>query len=184
MRPDIVTTLLGLGQIYEKRITDELVQIWCNVLKEISPEELTTAVKAYVIDPKNVFMPKPGQIYGIARPQPDKEEEAALIVDRIFHALRSHGTDAYGTERAKDKIGEFGWNYILQVGGWHSFVGSVRSEDDVPIIKSQIRKSLMGLIQRQRNDIQLLQNESDSAKLLPLKSLGLEMKTLKPDVID
>ena len=46
---------------------------------------------------------------------------AILILERMFQAQSSFGTDKIAMERAKEKIGEIGWAYIQTCGGWHSF---------------------------------------------------------------
>ena len=168
--------LKGLAEIYDKKITNDLMKIWNAVLQELTEEELAKGIKAYVLDPKHEFFPKPGQIYGLARPQGNKEEEAALIVDRIFFALSSYGKDSYGTRRAREKIGELGWLYIENQGGWDQF-GSGVENDSVPTLKSQARKSIMGLIQRKRSDMPMTPEQEN--KVITLQSLGIEMKKLK-----
>lgn len=173
MREDILLAMKGLSEIYERKITDDLMSIWQSVLKDLSQEELAKGVEAYVLDPSRDFFPKPGQIYALARPQGNKEEEAALITDRIFACLSSHGKDDYGTKRAREKIGELGWMYIEQTGGWSKF-GLELDNGDVPTMKSQARKSIMGLIQRKISDMSLPEQKPRS-----LKSLGIEMKQLE-----
>jgi hypothetical protein len=175
MRADILLALKVLSVSYNKVIDDDTYLVWEAVLRDLTPLEIDKAVMAYSRDPENSFFPPPGKIYGLARPQGDKEEEASLIADRIFAALRAYGTDTLGTDRAHMKIGDLGWTYIENQGGWPTFVGSVRSDDDVPILKAQCRRSIMGLIQRKRSDIPLLPDTQP----VTLKSLGLEMRQLK-----
>jgi hypothetical protein len=176
VRRDIAITLAGLGQVYEKEITESLIQIWCALLGELTEEELNAAVKAYCLDPElSRFMPKPGQIFGLARPQIDREEEAAIVADSIFAAQRLYGADSVGTSRAQLKIGALGWEYIQAQGGWQVFWHSVTSTDEVPILKSQVRKALMGLIHRQRSG---MATSRPALEEVSLKSLGVELKTL------
>lgn len=176
MKICILSALRGFAEIYDKPISDELQKIWTNVLSDLTQDELDRAVKAYILDPKNVFFPKPGQIYGLAKPQGDKEEEAALIADRIFTCLRDHGSDSFGTNRARTRIGELGWNAIQNQGGWDAFIRSVISESDVSTLKSQMRKSIMGLIQRERSGIS---GNVPNPNQVSIESLGVKMKELK-----
>jgi hypothetical protein len=174
---EIMVTLRGLGTIYDKEISEDLLQIWCSVLQGVTSEELTRAVRVYVTAAENVFFPKPGQIHAIAKGIVDLESEAVQITDSIFYCLRSYGPDPLGIDRTKKKIGEIGWLYIQSIGGWEAFVISVRSEDDVPIIKSQVRKSIMGLLQRKRSGFPDRIHEKLEA-VEAFKRLGIKMKEL------
>jgi hypothetical protein len=175
MRRNIIFTLKGLTEIYDKVVSDELIEIWVSILKDLTPEELAKGVHAYVIG-NHPFFPKPGQIYVLARPQIDTDQEASLIADRIFSSIRSYGTDPLGTERARNKIGELGWQYIQNEAGWDSFSRSIKSEDDIPILKAQVRRSLMGLIERKKKDID--QPVAIGEPVRTLESLGIQMKQL------
>lgn len=169
MKTEILLAMKALAEIFPQTLTDQLVHLWCRLLSDLSDEELARGVTAFIRDPESEFFPKPGQIYGFARPQGDKEEEAALVVDRIFYALGAYGKDSLGEKRAKDKIGELGWSYVVNRGGWNSFGNDIKN-DDLFTAKSQIRKSIMGFMQRERNDKTMLVN---------LRSLGISMKELK-----
>jgi hypothetical protein len=173
IRNDIVAAVLGFGIVFDRSIPDELVQIWINTLNELSPGEIAFATKAYLLDPKLCqSFPKPGQIFSLARPTENKEEQAALIVDRIIYAARSYGKDEFNKNRAKIKIGPIGWQFIEHQGGWDNFLKGLISEEDVLILKSQARKSIMGIMDQEKN-------AANKEKIVTLESLGVKMKEIE-----
>jgi hypothetical protein len=146
----------GLTQMYQQELSEEVLFIWYEVLKDLTEEEYRNALTLFLRSNEE-FFPKPGQIYQLARPKSDPKIEASLIADLIFAAVRKHGWDTVGIERAKREIGEIGWKYIKNCGGWETFVQSIISEDQVSTLKAQARMSLQGLIDKQNYDNELAQ---------------------------
>ncbi len=176
MRQEIGKVYTGFCALYGKDFNADALSIWVQVLSDLTVPELRMAVQYYAKDPSLCkFFPQPGQLYGLAKPREDKEEQASCIVDNIFQALRSYGTDKYNESRAKLKIGPIGWKWIEQQGGWQVWARTVTDEDMVPTLRSQARKSVMGLIQVQNNlEITGKQVEPDKT----LSDLGVTMKEL------
>lgn len=173
-RADIVELLIGFGDAYEKVISDPLIQIWNSVLGDLSPEEVAFGAKLYLRGPTCAFFPKPGQIYQLARPPVDYETEATLIVDEIFALTWCGANDG---DRAKKSLSERAWAYIEQRGGWYKFASEMQQGGiNLDILKSQMRKGVMGMQQRQTNATLALENKEVS-----LKSLGITMKSLAHD---
>jgi hypothetical protein len=176
-RLELGKVLYGLGKIYDKDVNEDVLSIWFNALQEVTCEELARAVTAYIKQADSKFFPKPGEIYALAKGIVNLESEAALIADLVFQAQASYGCDITGTLRAEMKMGEIGWSYVKNCGGWETFVQSVRSYDDVSNMKSQARKSIQGLLERKRSGVpdreqQKLEN------LEVMKKLGLKMKDM------
>jgi hypothetical protein len=171
----LMIQLHGLARIFDQVVDAQLTAIWLTVLGELSDEELVAAVKLYCIDAESKFFPKPGQIYRLARPEFDTKEEAAIIADNIFAALRAYGTDSVGTERARLKIGEIGWNWIANSGGWDTFVNRGIEEEQVPVLQSQCRLAILGFLFKRKYDKESLQNET---KVRSLKDFGLTIKSI------
>ena len=166
----IAKTVLGFGLIYRVEIQHELIVIWQEILRDLTLDELVRAVKIYNLDPElSKFMPRPGQIYGLAKPEPDKREEASLIADSIWTALTMYGEDKYNTNRAKLKIGPVGWEWIETQGGWSTFHRNYNQEDvNMGTTKAQIRNSVMGLIEngKRNRSTGSLENLSECMKTI------------------
>jgi len=171
----LMVQLHGLARIFDQVVDAQLTAIWLSVLGELSDEELVTAVKAYCLDAESKFFPKPGQIYRLARPEFDTKEEAAVIADHIFAALRAYGADSVGTAKARQKIGEIGWNWIINCGGWSTFVCRGIEEEQVPALQAQCRLAILGLLSKQKYD---KESHSIKNKVRSLKDFGLAMKAI------
>ena len=176
---ELAKAMKALGELYDKQFSELLIDMWFSVLHDVTDQEFVNAIKAYVTDPKNVFFPKPAQILGLAKGVLDVESQASLIADNVFYCLRSYGTDQIGEERAKSRMGDVGWAYIKNGGGWATFVQSIKDEADVPILKSQARKAIMGLLELKRSNRPI---ESDPIAIeraqTQLSALGVSMKTI------
>jgi hypothetical protein len=176
MTPNLLMkTLYGLSKIFDQNISDELVSIWSVVLGDLTDEELLKSVKAYCLDAESKYFPKPGQIYRLARPEMNTKEETAWISDQIFTSLRLYGTDAIGTERARHKIGEIGWAWIISCGGWASFVTSVISEEQVPTLKAQCRMALLGLMAKKKWE------QENASNTRSLRDFGVVLKQIESE---
>jgi len=176
MRADILKAMYGLGSVFKEKIDDNLIHIWCSVLKDLSPQELLMAVEVYCKDPENKFFPRVGQIYGLARPKPNFETEAQLLADRVYYAGCAYGADSEGIERARKKVGELGWKYIQNQGGFQKFIDLINEMGDPGTIKSQIRKSVIGLMEQNERQTRMESLEHQSRDVL--KKLGVEMKVI------
>ena len=172
MREDLITILLELCKLYDKDASDALTSLWCGSLSDLTKEELSMALRMHAKGPDCRFFPMPGQLLAWIRPVPDKEEEASLIVNNIFAALRLYGTDSVGENRAQLRIGPTGWEYIKRCGGWTTWSLSIKDESDIPIMQAQARRSVMGLLEiKKSNEVQ--------GEIRKLSDFGVKLKELR-----
>lgn len=152
-----------LATLSRIELTDEMIHLYFVALQDLNLQQIRQACLA-VIKGTKPFFPTAGELR--AKLQPETKEDAAIIADAIFSALRLYGSDSVGTERAKNKIGDIGWAWIKSIGGWATFVTSVIDEEQVPTLKAQCRLSLLSLFSKQNyyKDI--------SPDQTPLKSLA------------
>lgn len=174
-RDFIVKGIYGLSKVYQSEITDQLLDVWKDTLADLTEEEFSRACKKYLLS-DNAFFPKPGQIYKIARPTPDVEPEAMMIVEKIFELLGPCGSDIYGVDRANNALGEIGKAYISIRGGWAKFSDSMKlvENESIGTLKAQAKQAIIGLLTRKRSDMPLLP-EAEPAGLV---SLGSFLKTV------
>ena len=159
INPAVVWTLKILIALHPNmNLSEDLIIAWNLILGDLSRQELADALETFLKSDQSKFFPKPGQLYALARPQPDLEGEAALLTDKIYYCLESYGSDAYGTERAKERIGELGWVYIQNLGGWTKFTTTVGMVEmsELGGEKARTRKSLMGILERQKCGLPLV----------------------------
>lgn len=175
-RPDVVLVMLGLSKIYDYTLSDPLIEIWNRVLRDLSKAELEFAVDEYVRG-GSPFFPKPGQIYQLVRPNQkieNAEADAQIIVEKIYSVQASVGTDAEGCAKARERIGEAGWEYIKLVGGWYVFWMRCQTEGVDSTIKSQTRKALLGLMNQQKQTEVRTQIEFKNLA----QQIGLKMQSI------
>lgn len=172
------TTLEGLCQVYDKTMTPVLLELWQRMLSDFYEDEFHRAIKSYLIGRDGGFMPKPGQIYALARPEGDRESEASLMVEHMHLLLGTCGGDRDGVARAQSKLTEIGWAYVENMGGWSRFASEMQliDEGDVLTAKSQARKAIMGLIDRKKSGKTLLLGKETDGPV----SLSAYAKNLLP----
>lgn len=149
---EFLKAMKGLTIMYGKECPRELLALYEKVLKPLTVEQLVMAVALWIEDPKHVWFPLPAQLKAMVIIPPDREAEAALIVDRMCSAQSSYGVDSVGTERAQNKIGEVGWAVIEAKGGWQRFWNDLQKEGVDGTIRSQLRKSVMGMMDQQKQE--------------------------------
>jgi hypothetical protein len=169
-RSDIRHAMLGLSKIYKEELTKELIEIWETVLDELTETEIKSAVRQYILNPKNVFFPKPGQIYGLVRIE-NTDEEAIFIANQIVGAISRIGP--YRSEDAKTYLGEIGWAVVCLRGGWQE-VCNVESNDQIGILTAQLRDATKGIIGRKKRGEELVPKITN--QMQNLKSLGIGVK--------
>jgi hypothetical protein len=171
----IVESLYALAALYDYEVPEEIIPIWQAALSDLTIEELNLAIKLYVLS-NQPFFPKPGQLYSLIKNPFEVKTQASNIADSIFTSVRLYGSDKVGTARARLKIGDIGWQYILNNGGWELFIESVSSEEVVPTMKAQARISIEGLITQNIRDREISQQPEN---LKCLKDYNIELKKIE-----
>ncbi len=104
-KKEFAVLFYGTGELYDKAVSTNLLQLYFAALKEYSIEDVTAGVGAHALDPKHgTFFPKPADI--VRHLQTGKlstEEKAELAWAQINHELRKHGP--YGSLELDDKQG-------------------------------------------------------------------------------
>ena len=176
MKSDLILeSLYRLAALYDYDVPDEIIPLWQSTLSELTIEELKLSIKLYVLS-NQPFFPRPGQLYSLIKKPIEVKTQASNIADSIFSSVRLYGSDKVGTARARLKIGDIGWQYILNNGGWVLFIESVSSEEVVPTMKAQARISIEGLITQNIRDREISQQ---SENLKSLKDYNIEIRKLE-----
>lgn len=93
----------GTGELYDKAVTKNLLQIYFDALKGFTIEQVKDGVSKHALDPKHgTFFPKPADIVRhLQVDEPSAEEKAELAWAQVLHAMRKHGS--YGSLELDDK---------------------------------------------------------------------------------
>ena len=102
-KKEFAVLFYGTGELYDKSVSTNLLQLYFAALKEYTIEDVTAGVGAHALDPKHgTFFPKPADI--VRHLQTGKlstEEKAELAWAQITHEVRKTGI--YGNLVLDDK---------------------------------------------------------------------------------
>ena len=101
---------VGIAESYEKVPSPQLVKLYFALLEELSLEEIQSAAARYMRDPVQCkFMPKPGDLIGIARPKRTATMAWADVVEEMGRI------DSYASIKFEDGV----INAVIKdLGGW------------------------------------------------------------------
>jgi hypothetical protein len=139
----LVHTLQGMANLYGKDISDEGAELLVRVLERYPPEFVMSALERCTLE-----LPKFPTIAEIIERMPGQhsitpDQEATLLANRIIARI---GLDGYtNPHRAREKIGEIGWQAILQsYGSWEAICGL--KADQLPSARAQLEKLCKAMI--------------------------------------
>jgi hypothetical protein len=179
-KKEFAVLFYGTGELYDKAVSTNLLQLYFAALKEYSIEDVTAGVGAHALDPKHgTFFPKPADI--VRHLQTGKlspEEQAEIAWAEVMQCLRING--AYGGLKIENKqaIAAFKafttWKDFCymdeskQTWAKKEFVSMYSTYDKVPL--EMLPSSLPGLEE--------LHNHKEKYAELGTQSAGDIMKTL------
>lgn len=104
-KKEFAVLFYGTGELYDKPVTKNLLQLYFNALKGYSITDIQNGVSAHALDPRHgTFFPKPADIVRhLQTGNLSPEEKAELAWAQINQELRRHG--AYGNLELDDKQG-------------------------------------------------------------------------------
>lgn len=115
------STLLGIGEVYDKAISKALGDLWWNMFQDVSIEDFKRAVHLHMRDPDNgQFMPKPAnlikQITGTSKEQHQTlHSKAEIAWNCVIGEIQRTGS--YGSPKLDDGLALAA---IKGMGGWVS----------------------------------------------------------------
>jgi len=170
MKTEIIKLLVLMAQLYNKNLTENIIEVYCDILEELSSEELNRAFKKIMKDPNQRFFPLPAEILQAAKEDSRSNKDLAMeVVSKIFYAISKIGP--YRSKEARDHIGEIGWEVIQREGGWE-FVNEILNESNSQTIKAQWRDTIQSFQTKQKD-------KEISEKLKLTNCLGLQKLSLK-----
>ena len=107
---------VGMYAFYGRDLTDEQLVLQVNSLRELSFDDVMTALKRYKNNLKNARPPIPAQIVELIHPQAEVDDLARDASARIIGAVSKYGWP--NPKEAEEYIGSLGWEVVRRVGGW------------------------------------------------------------------
>lgn len=129
-------TMVGLGEVYDKTLTQTLLKLYWATLKQYSIEEVVNAISNHVSNPDNgQFFPKPAdiikQITGTTKQIEQSIQDRAELAWSIVEAEISR-TGAYRALKLEDKLA---LATVKAIGGWSKLCQT--NTDKLPFVRKE-----------------------------------------------
>jgi len=141
---EIMKLIAALAEYYDKVLSPGQLKAYTEDLMCLEPAQLSQAVLTYRNDPRHDRFPLPVKLKAMVGAVMDPESEGVQIAGRILAAITQIGP--YQAQRARESIGEIGWQVVQMEGGWMQLCEI--QTDDIPIRKAQWRQLAKSLCER------------------------------------
>ena len=169
-RAEIMKLVAALGEYYDKALTPTQIAAYTEDLLCLEPEELAQAIVIYRNDPRHDRFPLPVKLKSMVGQALNPDDEAVLVAGRILNAIARIGP--YQSAKAREAIGEVGWQVVECEGGWES-ICEVQT-DDIPTRKAQWRNLAKSFLESPRQRSQGLSQIGQGAVKLSLPEMPKE----------
>lgn len=149
-REQIMQIVKALGSYYDKALTAEQIVMYTDDLQNISPADLSTAIKKYRLDPKNDKFPLPAKLIGMLNQGTAPDDIGREVSSRVIGAISKYGYT--NPDKAEAFIGELGWLVVKRLGGWVQLCEQINNSN-MTTWMAQIRDLSMTLHKRSESGI-------------------------------
>lgn len=146
-RAEIAKIIVALAEYYSRTLSTNQIAMYVEDLIDLEPQQLVDAVKKYRLDPKNEFFPLPVKLKAMIGQASSPDDFARDAASRILAAVSKYGWN--NPERARDYVGELGWEIVKRQGGWMNICESL-TYDNKGIYQAQWRELAIA-VQRSGN---------------------------------
>lgn len=140
----IKKVLIGLAAYYDRKLTDDQVQMYAEDLQDMPLEMLAAAVKQYRNNPRNNDFPRPARLRQEVAPQDTPEDSARVSEAEIWEAVASCGQ--YQSDRARHRLGGLAWEGVSRFGGWLRVCEAANEHGST--FRAQMRNTLESIYRR------------------------------------
>jgi hypothetical protein len=113
-KKEFAEMMIGLGEIYDKKISTALISIYWDALKEYSLDDVKKAVNNIVSTHKYSTLPKPAHFIEFINPPVEAEMKAELMTEEFYERFAESG---YHSFEWQDPVLAM---TVEHYGGWHS----------------------------------------------------------------
>jgi len=115
----------GTGELYDKSVSKNLLQLYFDALKNYSIEDVKSGVSKHALDPKHgTFFPKPADIVRhLQASEISTEQKAELAWAQVMREIRRTGS--YGTLKLDDKQAIAA---VKSLGSWQQLCSSTETD--------------------------------------------------------
>lgn len=123
-KPKLFELLAGLSEIYDKSLSETVLDIYWNALKDYSLEDVKKAVNNIVQTHKYATFPKPAEFIAFICPPQDAEDQAELMIPEFWERFDDSG---YHSFEWKNPILAMA---IEHYGGWRIILDTYPRTDE------------------------------------------------------
>lgn len=134
--------IVATSMYYGHEIPDPVLNLYVEDLEDLPFAAVAGAIKEVRRDPKTTRFPLPAVIRERLEPAQDLESQALLAVGRIIEAVARFGWT--NSERAREVIGELGWQVVEREGGWQNLCGEL-NQDNIGMLRAQWRQTAIAV---------------------------------------
>lgn len=170
--------LVGLGEVFDRQITEVITDIYYEALKDFSTEQVKSAVYKCIKNHKYATLPKPADILEFL--EGTREDKALVAWLQLKEAVQKGGY--YASIEFYDPIIT---HVVNEIGGWQAFCSS--KIEDLPFIQKRFTDyyrillnrgvdkniRLIGFIEARNNEKGLAENIPETIQI------GFEVKQLE-----
>jgi len=147
-----ITNLIGLADMLEKDLSDQLLEIYHRGLKPYGYSNAASVLSTMALSrSKRDGFPTLAEIIDVLDPRVEAKDAASEAANLIWAAIPRCGKA--GSEKAKEMIGELGWAVVERMGGWSALCGMKTSERGTFIAQARElattvhKKAAMGILE-------------------------------------
>lgn len=136
-RAEIAKIIIALGEYYSRVLSENQIAMYVEDLIDLEPQQLIESIKKYRLDPKNEFFPLPVKLKAMIGQAQSPDDLSRDTASKIIAAVSKYGWN--NPERARDYIGDLGWEIVKRQGGWMNLCESL-TYDNQGIYQAQWRE--------------------------------------------
>lgn len=131
---EIKKQLVALAMIAGKDLNEIALAAFVEALSDLDQSAVLFALKDWIKTSKG--FPYPSDIREKLMPEISDEDDAQDVANLVIAAVSSCGYT--NPERAREKIGDLGWETVTRMGGWKNICETLNHENE-GIYRAQIR---------------------------------------------
>lgn len=146
-RSQLTALIVATSMYYGQQLPDSVIRLYVEDLEDLPFERIVWAIREARRDPKTTRFPLPAIIRDKVMPADLSDGECLIASGRIIGAVSAIGP--YEPARAREYIGELGWEIVKLEGGWEEVCQKL-TYDNEATLKAQWRNTAKAVVQRMR----------------------------------
>lgn len=141
-----IEILTGLGEIYEKKMSTVVLEIYWEALREYPLDDIKRATNNIVRTHKYATFPKPAEFIEYIDPPQDAESKAELMTEEFYARFAGSGYESFEWQDPTLAM------TVAHYGGWHSVLAQYPhdNEKDAMFWMKDFKKTYVAFLRHPR----------------------------------